>query len=637
MPPEQVVKVIDAGLPVVLQIIKQIPGLRQQTGINDEFAFEYKNYMFSLQMGVKLYAENDSSTRLKLTHDTNMRVENYGGILFLQMLPLLPHLLLVMLSKSESGYFIWGGFVGCIIVAAFIDIFFLSNVYKHKDRMEKSLWDALTANQIRHATMQDTEGLDILSDPSRFRPGHTLDMMISLFLGLFLGVGLFFWLPFPLEFIFDELFIAPEVQGDIFIRFWSSAAWYGYFALLIVVGSVMGMAVKNLPFRYNFHLGRITFTTAQLIYVLMPGLFFFLDGTAALFVNYLEWGLLGDSYDALHLPEVLRLMSWFFWICTLLYPPLAIMAIWAESVQHKIRYPSYSQPPSFGLEPPAFDYQALTTFRRAGLVYFSMLSLGSVFGALVLLNFYTGYFSGLNRQGLIANEDVWIWMLVLYVIPIGIYVLTMTFQLARSLFPIMPAGHMDEFLSQRYFDEHLGAGFWQELSTEMGTAKVFVAVSGSFQVGTFGAAIFRAGLLNKRYVVLVDPLAFAIVKDKKERQAVIWHEIGHAKQYPTERAFLGWALLHVWSLQAYYTLEDSFDQEYVADAFVVKKMGTAQHLMDAMKRLRDASQEVRTQKPQTALEILRVIVRVMIGLDDVWYFHPDGEMRQRIAQKIIDA
>lgn len=634
--PEQVVKIIDAGLPVVLQIIKRIPGLRQQTGEKSEFVFEYRNYIFSLKSGVRLYSETHSSTRLELTYETNMRVENYAGILVLQMLPGLFHLLLVLLSESESGYFIWGGFIGSFIVAAIIDILFLRNVYQHKDRMEKSIWDALAANQIRHATMYDTEGLDILSDPSRFRPGHTLDTIISLFLGLVFGVGLFFWLPFPLEYIFDELFIAPEARGGIFIRFLSSVIWYGYFAVLIGAGSIMATAVKKLPFRYNFHLGRITFTTAQLIYVLLPGLFFFFDGTAALFASYLESGLLGDSYDAMYLTEVLHLMSWFFWICTLLYPVLAIGAIWAESIQQKIRYPSYSQPPSFGLETPAVEYQALFTFRRTSLIYFGILSLGSAFGVVELFNFYVGYFSGFNRQGLIADDDIWVWISVLYVIPIGIHLSLMTVKFVRFLFPAMPAGYMDEFRSQHYFDQHLGAGFWQELAAEVGTSKIYVAVSGSFQPGVFGAAIFRVGLLNKRYVILIDPLAFVILKDKKERQAVIWHEIGHAKQYPTERELLGWILLHVWSLQAYYTLVDSFDQEYAADAYVVKKMGTAQHLVNAMKHLRDASKVVRTHKTQTALETLKVIIRVVLGIDDVWYFHPDIEIRQRIAQKIMN-
>ena len=141
----------------------------------------------------------------------------------------------------------------------------------------------------------------------------------------------------------------------------------------------------------------------------------------------------------------------------------------------------------------------------------------------------------------------------------------------------------------------------------------------------------RTAFFKKCYLLWVSVGARKQLSEK-EIEAILWHECGHAglvKRVGREVT----AFLSPWAPRFLDITEDLYEQERVADRHVVEKMGTAEPLASALRKLKKQGRPVKERETKTDENTLAFlswdVVKALWSLEWAGYLYPDVDQRIR--------
>ena len=267
--------------------------------------------------------------------------------------------------------------------------------------------------------------------------------------------------------------------------------------------------------------------------------------------------------------------------------------------------------PSLGYETVKPPSETLGDFNRAAIVMFSWISIVT----------YVGF-------AVVAGTLLW-------GTPAPLIVL-LNFPLAASLEAWVRRSNRNLALRLRSLpsgggetlDAIVRPGLYAEVQLMLSTKDV------SFRVGQnfgFGAAISRAGLLRPRYLLLIDKLTFSIIMDRRQREALIWHEIAH--HILPRREVQREARFGIWAEHVRFALFDSLLEEMRCDEFVIQR-GLGIELLQALQAIRDSGVGLPRRPDEKLADAVKNYLRLASGASLPEEGHPHLEVRiKEVAER----
>jgi len=298
-------------------------------------------------------------------------------------------------------------------------------------------------------------------------------------------------------------------------------------------------------------------------------------------------------------------------------------------------------------------YKAFKTYKWLNISIFSILAIGTILVLIlsvsILLNLkqFANHFRDFQyferySGGYYVNEYVLKIHIITSYLYLGFSILTLFifFSLILFWFKRMIEGligwkHSKIKIEEgkSVLDELVYSGFYNALKEELKAEKLAVRLNGNpFHITC--AEINRPFLTKRNFIILLNPYVFSILS-MKEREAVIWHEIGHIKPGNQIWKFLSECLFNIWGEQVNRILNDSVIEEKNADQFVIKKMGTSEHIIAVLERLNSLFKEVKFFPREKRLKTFYSIVKIMYGVRKIIYWHPEFETRLFFLKKDI--
>jgi len=317
-------------------------------------------------------------------------------------------------------------------------------------------------------------------------------------------------------------------------------------------------------------------------------------------------------------------------------------------------YASFRSLPSGGLEDLAAPRSLATSHQVIVILFFGVLAAAtalSVAGWVAraadprwLGRFFAYYslearhflsaFVGRGRAGS-PSADLAIWLLLAALMsPVPVTLWVWLVRVRRRLF-----GRCWGTVRQDQGFELLEAltrkGLFAQLKAELGACAVCVRVHRQGLVA-FGASLRIDGLRRRSAILTLDPIVWSALRSPEEREALLWHEVGHVRQQKPALWVLGEIVFNVWGQQVESLLTDSFRAELEADQFAAEKMADPVHLVSALEKLEALGwgHWAVVPRQETLLTGLRDAVRITLGFERMSYWHPHFRVRIRELEKL---
>jgi hypothetical protein len=134
-------------------------------------------------------------------------------------------------------------------------------------------------------------------------------------------------------------------------------------------------------------------------------------------------------------------------------------------------------------------------------------------------------------------------------------------------------------------------------------------------------------VFGRGYLLLIDPIVFSVIRDARQREALIWHEVGHLHHASSQSGWWLDILFNVWGVQVKGILFDPLRVELSADTYATKKMNDAEPLLGALRELEKIGWGSMPSRSSSFWDDLLGLVKIMIGLETFWYVHPHLTVR----------
>jgi len=128
---------------------------------------------------------------------------------------------------------------------------------------------------------------------------------------------------------------------------------------------------------------------------------------------------------------------------------------------------------------------------------------------------------------------------------------------------------------------------------------------------------------------------FSIIRDPLQREALLWHEVGHV-HHPSN--IVGWlldVLFNIWGVQIKSILIDSLRVELAADMYAAKKMGNARPVLAMLQKLEKVGWGSKPDQKGSFWGDFIGLSKIMLGLEGFFYVHPNFEVRINEMKKLM--
>jgi len=287
---------------------------------------------------------------------------------------------------------------------------------------------------------------------------------------------------------------------------------------------------------------------------------------------------------------------------------LVVIAMKAEVMKAHVRYASMLGLPSAGKETPGAGGAKLKVYQAIVAAAFTAVSIGS---ALAIMRLWS------KSEPRTLLEVCVFFPLLLF----------LTSTLRRISLRICQdfRDALNPEDGRAVLDHVTRVGFYDELKTDLRARRLLVRRRDH---ALFGASIRRLLWAPRTFAVVLEPRLFSALRASRQREAVLWHEAGHAKESTLTR-FVELILFHLWYPLFRAAVHDSFDSELRADAYSASKMSDPAPLADALAALQRTGSGSRLQK-ETVNDGLRLILRSLVGDNNVGYWHPHVAIRSEV-------
>jgi len=307
---------------------------------------------------------------------------------------------------------------------------------------------------------------------------------------------------------------------------------------------------------------------------------------------------------------------------------------------YKTFYQNLTINPSGGHEdiyPRAFP---LYYYRFVALIHFSIISFATICGILDIiskiidprwrLQFNSFYFGNI-----LFLKIIWLIFFFIMSLPI-IYSLLSWFLRLLNLFVGIRLKKYGAFFGKEYLDSITRPGLYDEIKASLG-GDILIYVRG----GPFGVvALFKKNIFQSKYILTIHANFFHRI-GSQEREAIIWHEVGHFKQRSFLHTLVVDLVFNIWAKLMRPLLDDSVLREVKADKFAVHQMKEQKEpLIRALEELRKAQKrnyrtplgigysDVNKFGPHyITFSSLKNFIRMLQGEERLPSFYPSEEIR----------
>jgi len=189
-------------------------------------------------------------------------------------------------------------------------------------------------------------------------------------------------------------------------------------------------------------------------------------------------------------------------------------------------------------------------------------------------------------------------------------------------------------IGQSVFDAHLPLRPLKCIVNKLGMDRLVVIETPDTSVNL---SIRKLGVWKKRYILSVS-LGARKRLCEAEMEALLWHECAHVEllSHNIFRDIVG--LLTPWGPRFLDLAEDLYEEERNADLFVVQKMGNAQPLNSALKKIDEYERNLTKKKKgdrgdSRSLRDNLGYLKVIWSLGWAGYLHPEARQRLRWLQE----
>jgi hypothetical protein len=183
-------------------------------------------------------------------------------------------------------------------------------------------------------------------------------------------------------------------------------------------------------------------------------------------------------------------------------------------------------------------------------------------------------------------------------------------------------------------DSLIRDGFFEEIKFALGAKRLAIQRAQDTYARWFGASIEYSGIIRRSFVITVDSKVFLRIQDRRQLEALIWHEVGHERQRSLFESVLASLVFGIWEGQLKNMIVDPFDTETRADLFSAYRMKDAAPLLGALRFLKDSGWGTAPMEPETFLAGTGAILGVTLGLRPLAYWHPSWDIRIAALERL---
>jgi hypothetical protein len=387
-----------------------------------------------------------------------------------------------------------------------------------------------------------------------------------------------------------------------------------------------------LPFRYQWRVRRILLAVSWFGFTFLSP--FFALGT---FHEMPKSAPAGMAAGAFH--DLFAFFGFPFVLAAHIMPLQSLLK-YLRSTQG--RYGDVLAAPSGGLEDPFPKVVPLTVFRAASFATLALLTVGFIYCSYKLTTEYWNFLiilgapeSALGRLGDSIPESVrqqtpavilgflaWPWALL-----VG----TWLFLKLRGLWVRLYPPRVGEPVA---LDLLTHPGFQESVRVCLG-AKSLVAVWARAPGNrVYGAALQRHGWNRRHHRLYLDRSTFLHLRRSQQREAIIWHEVGHVLRARNRESILFDLLFLVWAEHARTTITDSIQTELACDRFVYEAMRTVEPLREVLIFLDSSTTPVINDRGTGLLAPIARLVALAVGVERLSDWHPHVSTRLAVLESL---
>lgn len=386
-----------------------------------------------------------------------------------------------------------------------------------------------------------------------------------------------------------------------FRRFAAGAA--AFFLIPLLLSLAAGLLAEKLPPRFQWRTRRIYISFSWFGAMFLP----------------LPLVLGAGSDKVLAVPVLADVIHWFGPFLVFAGYVLFLQSMHKSIVSTERRYGGLLLNPTRGYEEVRAEPRILAYHQTAMFSLYLLLSAGTYACGLIVVREWR------SRPGIT----------VLDVVLFGPFLLTVVFWVGRNVRRAVTRLRLGAVPGEgrELLDRVVRPGLSEEIRAALGGRNVTVAWGTGLG---FGAALLRCGLGKPRDLLLLDRLTLSVVRDARQREAMVWHEVAHSFSPGWLRPLFE-ALFGVWGEQVRTLLLDSVQEEIACDAYVSDVRGLGRELLQALEAIERSGIGERKRPPEGVAKGFQALFRLITGEEQLDDWHPHfkiriSELRHRLAK-----